>query len=65
MFKFDILSGKMNSPNLFSALDLNTPQYRTRGSEFLQIVFHRKNYGELMSAAMRKFNEVIGLFDFF
>jgi hypothetical protein len=63
MFIFDILLGRMNSPNLLSALDLNTPRYRTRGSEFLRIGFH---YGvhEPMSAAMREFNEVIGLFDF-
>jgi hypothetical protein len=68
MFIFDILSGRMNSPNLLSALDLNTPRYWTRGSEFLRIGFHRTNYGvhEPMSAAMREFNEVIiGLFDFF
>jgi hypothetical protein len=66
MFIFDILSGKMNSPNLLSALDLNTSQYRTRGSDFLRIGFHRTNYGahEPMSATMREFNEVIGLFDF-
>jgi hypothetical protein len=66
MFIFDILSGRMNSPNLLSALDLNTPQYRTRGSEFLRIGFHGTNYRvhEPMSAAMREFNKVIGLFDF-
>jgi hypothetical protein len=67
IFIFDILSGRMNSINLLmSALDLNTPRYRTRGSEFLRIGFHRTNYGvhEPMSAAMREFNEVIGLFDF-
>jgi hypothetical protein len=66
MFKFDILSGRMNLPNFLSACDLNTPRYRTRGSKFLRIGFHRTSYGvnELMSAAMRKFNEVIGLFDF-
>jgi hypothetical protein len=66
MFIFEILSGRMNSPNLLSALDLNTPRYRTRGSDFLRIGFHRTNYGvhEPMSAAMREFNEVIGLFDF-
>jgi hypothetical protein len=27
MFIFDTLGGKMNSPNLLSALDLNTPRY--------------------------------------
>jgi hypothetical protein len=56
----------MNSPTLLSALDLNTPRYRTQGSEFLQIGFHRTNNGVLlpMSAAMRAFNKVIGLFGF-
>jgi hypothetical protein len=67
MFLFDILSGRMNSPNLLSALDLNTPRYRSdRGSEFLRIGFYRTNYGvhEPMSGAMREFIEVIGLFNF-
>jgi hypothetical protein len=66
MFIFDILSGGMNSSNLSSALDLNFPRYRTRGSEFLRIGFHRTNYGvhEPISAAMSEYNEVIGLLDF-
>jgi hypothetical protein len=66
MFIFDILSGRMNLPNLLPALELNSTRYRTRGSKFLQIGFHPTNYGvhEPMSAAMREFNEVIGLFDF-
>jgi hypothetical protein len=29
LFIFDILSGRMSSPNFLSALDLNTPRYRT------------------------------------
>jgi hypothetical protein len=64
MLVFDILSGRISSPNLLSALDLNTPKYR--GSEFLRIGFHHINYGayEPMSATMREFNEVIGLFEF-
>jgi hypothetical protein len=45
MFIFDILSGTTNSPNMVSALDLNTPRYWTRGFEFLRIGFHRTNYG--------------------
>jgi hypothetical protein len=64
MFKFDILSGRMNSPNFLYALDLKTPRYWTpRGSEFLRIGFHCSSYGlhEPISAAMREFNEVIGL----
>jgi Reverse transcriptase (RNA-dependent DNA polymerase)/Endonuclease-reverse transcriptase len=66
MLIFDILSGRVSSPNLLSVLELNTPRYQTRDSEFLRIGFHRTNYGvhEPMSAAMRGFNEVIGLFDF-
>jgi hypothetical protein len=39
IFIFDILSVRMNSPNLLSALDLNTP--RSRGYEFLRIGFHQ------------------------
>jgi hypothetical protein len=55
----------MNSADLLSALDMNTQRYRTRGSEFIRIGFHCKNYGahEPISAAMREFNEIIGLFD--
>jgi hypothetical protein len=66
IFIFDILSGRINSPNLLSVLDLITPRYPTRGTEFLRIDFHRTNYGfhEPVSSAMRQFNEVIGLFDF-
>jgi hypothetical protein len=66
MLVFDVLGGRMNSSSLLSALDLKTPRYRTRGSEFLRIGFHCTNYGahEPMSAAMHEFNEVIGLFDF-
>jgi hypothetical protein len=48
MFIFDILSGRINSTILLSALALNTPRYRTGGSEFLRIGFHRT-----MSVAMR------------
>jgi hypothetical protein len=56
MFIFDILSGRMDSIDLLSALDL----------KFLRIGLYRTSYRvhEPMSAAMREFNEVIGLFDF-
>jgi hypothetical protein len=37
MFISDFLSGRANSPNLLSALDLNTPRYRTWGSELVSI----------------------------
>jgi hypothetical protein len=45
MFIFDVLSGRVNSPNLLSVLDLITPPYLTRGTELLRIDFHRTNYG--------------------
>jgi hypothetical protein len=66
MFIFDVLSGRVNSPKLLSVLDLITPRYLTRGTEFLRIDFHQTNYGlhEPMLGAMRQFNKVIGLFDF-
>jgi hypothetical protein len=58
MFIFDVLRGRMNSRNLLSVLDLITPRYPTRGTEFLRIDFHRTNCGlhEPMSDAMRQFN---------
>jgi hypothetical protein len=61
MFIFDVLSGRVNSPNLLSVLDLITSRYPTCGTEFLRIDFHRTNYEihEPMSSAMRQFNEVI------
>jgi hypothetical protein len=66
LFIFDSLSGRLNWPNLLFDIDLNTPRYQTRDSEFLRIRFHCTNYRvhEPMSAAMHKFNEIIGLFDF-
>jgi hypothetical protein len=58
VFLFVILSGRMNSPNLLSALDLNTLRYQTRSSEFVRIGYHRTNYEvrESLSAAMCEFN---------
>jgi predicted DNA-binding ribbon-helix-helix protein len=55
MFIFDVLSGRVNSPNLLSILNLITPRYLTRGREFLRVDYHRMNYGihEPMSSAMR------------
>jgi hypothetical protein len=51
-----LLSGRVNSPNLLSVFDLITPRHPTRGTEFLRIDFHRTNYGlhEPMSGAMRQ-----------
>jgi hypothetical protein len=37
MFIFDFLSGRVNSPNLLSILDLINPRYPTRGTEFLRM----------------------------
>jgi hypothetical protein len=61
MFIFVVLSGRVNSPYLWSVLDLITPENPTRGTEFLRIYFHQRNYGlhKPMSGAMRQFNGVI------
>jgi hypothetical protein len=53
MFIFDVLSGRVNSPNLLSVLDLITPRYPHRGTEFLRIDFHRTNYGIHGDSLMR------------
>jgi hypothetical protein len=44
-----------------SVLDLITPRYPTRGTEFLRIDFHRTNYGlhEPMLGAMWQYNEAV------
>ena len=63
---FDLLSGKIDSPNLLTQIGLSVPSYQTRGHEFLFVEFHRTNYGvfEPINAAVRGFNEFAGLFDF-
>jgi Reverse transcriptase (RNA-dependent DNA polymerase) len=63
---FDLLSGKIDSLNLLSQINLSVPSYQTRGREFLFVEFHRTNYGiyEPINAAVRGFNEFAGLFDF-
>ena len=63
---FDLLSGKIDSPNLLTQIGLSVPSYQTRGREFLFVEFHRTNYGvfEPINAAVRGFNEFAGLFDF-
>jgi hypothetical protein len=40
MFIFDVLSGRVNSPDLLSFLNLTAPQYLTRTNSF-----HQMNYG--------------------
>jgi hypothetical protein len=59
IFIFDVLSERMNSPNLLSVLDLITARYPTGGTEFLRIDFHRTNYGlhEPIADVMRQFND--------
>jgi hypothetical protein len=66
MFVFNVLSGRVGSPNLLSLVNVITPHYSTRGGEFLRIDFHSINYGvhEPLNDAVRHFNEVAGLFDF-
>jgi hypothetical protein len=44
-FIFDILSGRVHSSNLLSLISINAPWYHTRTSNFLQVDFHRTNYG--------------------
>ena len=63
---FDLLSGKIDSPNLLTQISLNVPSYQTRSREFLFVEFHRTNYGafEPINAAVRGFNEFAGLFEF-
>jgi hypothetical protein len=65
MFIFDILFGRVNSSNLLSLFSINPPWFHTRMSDFLQIDFHRTNYGihEPLNGVVRSFNELADLFD--
>lgn len=66
MFVFDILSGRVSSPSLLAEIGFRVPSYSTRRHEFLQIDYHRTNYGafEPINAALHSFNEIADLFDF-
>jgi hypothetical protein len=48
MFIFDVLSGRVNSPNLLSVLDLITPRYPTRGAEFLRFCVGLSNSSPIL-----------------
>jgi hypothetical protein len=65
MFIFDILSGRVNSPNLLSLIIINAPCYHTRTNDFLRVGFQCPNYGvhEPLNGAIQSFNEFAGLFD--
>jgi hypothetical protein len=62
---FDVLSGRVGLPYFLSLVNVIVLRYRTRAGNFLQIDFHRTNYGihEPLNDAIRHFNEFAGLFD--
>jgi hypothetical protein len=66
MFVFDVSSGRVGLPILLSLVNVIALRHRTRVGDFLQMDFHRTNYGvhEPLNDAVQHFNEVAGLFNF-
>lgn len=68
LFVFDVLTGKIDSSNILSLLDIRVPArvLRKNCDTFLRIKGHRTNYGsaEPISTMSTFFNEVYYLFDF-
>lgn len=66
LFVCDILSGRINSPNLLSLIDINVPPRRFRNTDFLRVRSHRTNYGssEPITRITAVFNELSNNFDF-
>jgi hypothetical protein len=65
LFVFDVLSGRVSSPNLLSLVNVIASCYLTRAGNFLRIDFYRTNYGvlELLIDVVRHFNKFAGLID--
>lgn len=59
-FIYDLLTGVINSPNLFALLRLHTPSRTLREAQTLRPEFHRTNYGffEPIAFMSRLFNGV-------
>lgn len=66
LFVFDLLSGRIDAPNLLSLIDFNIPSRTLRNHEFLRLQRRRTNYG--LSEPIRDmssiFNDVSHLFEF-
>lgn len=45
MFVFDVLTGRLDSPNLASKFQINVPTRTLRNDSFLVLARHRSNYG--------------------
>lgn len=65
MYVFDLLRGRINSPNLASKIRFNNPVREFRVNEFLVVDFHRTDYGqhEPMNSIIRMFNAFSQLYD--
>lgn len=66
MFVFDILSNRMDVPNLLSLLNLNVPCRVFRQQRVLRLQYHRTDYGasEPIHNLSSIFNQCNNLFDF-
>ena len=66
LFIFDVLSGKVKSPDLLQRVGILVPARPLRSSNFLHVPFHRVNYGcsEPLTNCIVSFNSFFSLIDF-
>jgi ribonucleases P/MRP protein subunit RPP40 len=64
-FIFDLLSGRIDAPELLAQVPIHAPPRQLRVSEFLRLPTHRTNYGSFspLDRMFRLFNAVANLFE--
>jgi hypothetical protein len=65
-FIFDLLSGRIDAPELLAQIPLHAPARQLREPEFLRMTTHRTNYGLFspLDQMFRRFNSCAQLFEF-
>jgi hypothetical protein len=64
-FVFDLLSGRVDAPDLLAQIPIHAPPRPLRTSEFLRLATHRTNYGSFspLDRMFRLFNSFANLFE--
>ena len=66
VFLYQIIVGRLDTPSLLCSVEFNTHFLRFRHQEFLNVGFHRTNYGlsEPMTRMCRSLNDATDCVDF-
>jgi hypothetical protein len=63
-YLFSILSGRVNSPDFMTQINVNTPRYPTRRGDFLRVDFHRTITMGFTSPWMVRFDNEVACLTF-